>query len=614
MTILSLVLTVITAILSSVVFAVDAVVAEVAKSKIPALTSGDLTVGVGNAVWMVLGALIASWLGVILLSARACFCCGVRRVPSDPYLRYKPEFARSLPVQTLVTGVVFTLVAVLFVHIVFTGQYHWPLAPVNYALQLSGVVTLLVSLIATIHVIFSSAINESQHWPYMLSYIAVNVPPLDMLNVAPDPDSDTPSSEITWSPAERGTWLMMNASVSALAQITHIQFLTLLYPSRLEGRLIYCLLGPLAVLAAIMQLIPIQANTNLIDIANNIRNVCNATLSLLFTASLFIWGLLVNRSQAWRTDGGTAVFGASALSLAMVSTALNFLYVPKNEEYVWLPGLIWAVILWQSFLGWWWWVGAGNGQSTEDVVEQVFRRGDKFWKKRRKAKSKKDNIKTSSRRGTDPECSDEHVASVSGRSSLSDDSTSHSRTMSAGTSAEPPPVRRRARRTRSSGSATSMSTEESITTLPRFLPQTVHTWYNNLRQAHVTAARRQTVERVERIREIERGRMDSSGEVPSGWGLGSFGWKVGRSQVAQYEMESNPRRRRRSDEREQRGTGSEDDFNNTQYPPSSSAKSNKQNTTASPRYSHRAENGRPKSIWWWGPLNRWRLQDSTTYH
>ncbi|GAW04357.1 hypothetical protein LENED_006138 [Lentinula edodes] len=547
---------------------------------------------------------ILSWLSLVIADATNNTTAGV---PNDPYLQYKPEFARSLPVQTLVTGVVFTLVAVLFVHIVFTGQYHWPLAPVNYALQLSGVVTLLVSLIATIHVIFSSAIHESQHWPYMLSYIAVNVPPLDMLNVAPDPDSDTPSSEITWSPAERGTWLMMNASVSALAQITHIQFLTLLYPSRLEGRLIYCLL-------AIMQLIPIQANTNLINIANNIRNVCNATLSLLFTASLFIWGLLVNRSQAWRTDGGTAVFGASALSLAMVSTALNFLYVPKNEEYVWLPGLIWAVILWQSFLGWWWWVGAGNGQSTEDAVEQVFRRGDKFWKKRRKAKSKKDNIKSTSQRGTDPECSDEHVASVSGRSSLSDDSTSHSRTISAGASAESPPVRRRARRARSSGSATSMSTEESITTLPRFLPQTVHAWYNNLRQAHVTAARRQTVERVERIREIERGRMDSSGEVPSGWGLGSFGWKVGRSQVAQYEMESNPRRRRRSDEREQRGTGSEDDFNNIHYPPSSSAKLNKQNTTTSPRHSTRVEDSRPKSIWWWGPLNRWRLQDSTTYH
>lgn len=175
---------------------------------------------------------------------------------TDPYLPYKPEFARSLPVQTLVTGVVFTLVAVLFVHIVFTGQYHWPLAPVNYALQLSGVITLLVSLIATIRVIFASAMTESARWPYMLSYIAVNVPPLDSLNV---PSTGGGPAESTWSTASRGTWLLMNATVSTLVQvcavrfmdqhllisiqITHIQFLTLLYPSRLEGRLIYSLLG-----------------------------------------------------------------------------------------------------------------------------------------------------------------------------------------------------------------------------------------------------------------------------------------------------------------------------------------------------------------------------------
>ncbi|KAJ3994515.1 hypothetical protein F5050DRAFT_1575516 [Lentinula boryana] len=535
------------------------------------------------------------------------------RVPDDPYLQYKPEFARSLPVQTLVTGVVFTLVAVLFVHIVFTGQYHWPLAPVNYALQLSGVVSLLVSLIATIHVIFSSAITESQHWPYMLSYIAVNVPPLDMLNVAPDPDSDTPA-EITWSPVERGTWLMMNAAVSALAQITHIQFLTLLFPSRLEGRLIYCLLGPLAILAAIMQLIPIQANTNLISIANEIRNICNATLSLLFTASLFIWGLLVNRSQAWRTDGGTAVFGASALGLAMVSTALNFLYVPKNEEYVWLPGLIWAVILWQSFLGWWWWVGAGSGQSTEDVVEQMLKRGEKIAKKRRKAKSKKDHS-TRSRRGTGSECSGqehehEHAASASGRSSVSDDSTTRRRTFSAETSTETPSVRPRARRTHSNGSATSMSTEDSITTLPRFFPQTVHTWYNNLRQAHVTAARRQTVERVERIREIERGRTEGI-EPIRGWGLGSFGWRVGRSNAAaaEYAME---RMRRRSDDHEQHSE-SEDELKNIRSL-QSLGKSNKRRNTSIPTRGSHVEGSRRKSIWWWGPFNRWRLQDTTAYH
>lgn len=118
--------------------------------------------------------------------------------------------------QTLVTGVVFTLVAVLFVHIVFTGQYHWPLAPVNYALQLSGVITLLVSLIATIRVILASAMTESAQWPYMLSYIAVNVPPLDLLNVK----SNGPGpGESTWSTASRGTWLLMNATVSTLVQV-----------------------------------------------------------------------------------------------------------------------------------------------------------------------------------------------------------------------------------------------------------------------------------------------------------------------------------------------------------------------------------------------------------
>lgn len=254
--------------------------------------------------------------------------------PLDPYLQYRPPFSRSLPVQILLTGVILTLVAVLFIHLIFTAQYHWPLAPVNYVLQLSGVTTLLISLIATIHVVLSAAWAESEKWPYMLSYIAVNVPPVDL-----DLNTDL------WGVAERATWLVMNASTSGLIQITHIQFLTLLYPSRLEGRLIFTLLGPLAVVAAIMQLLPISGSTQANSIASAVRNVCNATLSLLFTISLFIWGFLVNRQQAWRTDGGTAAFGCAALSLALVSTALNFLYVHKEDEFVWLPGLMWAVVL-----------------------------------------------------------------------------------------------------------------------------------------------------------------------------------------------------------------------------------------------------------------------------
>lgn len=90
----------------------------------------------------------------------------------------------------------------------FTAQYHWPLAPVNYVLQLSGVTTLLISLIATIHVVLSQTLAQSELWPYMLNYIAVNVPPpLD------GEDADM------WSMAERATWLVMNASTSGLIQV-----------------------------------------------------------------------------------------------------------------------------------------------------------------------------------------------------------------------------------------------------------------------------------------------------------------------------------------------------------------------------------------------------------
>lgn len=132
------------------------------------------------------------------------------RFSDDPYVRFRPAFARSLPVQILLTGIILTLVAVLFMHLMFTAQYHWPLAPVNYVLQLSGVTTLLISLIATIHVVLSATLAQSESWPYMLNYIAVNVPP-------PLDHETTHSSE--WTTAERATWLVMNASTSGLIQV-----------------------------------------------------------------------------------------------------------------------------------------------------------------------------------------------------------------------------------------------------------------------------------------------------------------------------------------------------------------------------------------------------------
>ncbi|KAF7315072.1 hypothetical protein MIND_00021400 [Mycena indigotica] len=468
----------------------------------------------------------------------------------DPYLKYRPAFARSLPVQILLTGVVLTLVAVLLIHLIFTAQYHWPLAPVNYVLQLSGVSTLLISLVATLHVVLSATMNESQHWPYMLSYIAVNVPP-----------SDSDTERNGWSLAEKATWFVMNASTSGLIQITHIQFLTLLYPSRIEGRLIFALLGPLAIVAAIMQLIPIGNDSkNLTSYASAVRNVCNATLSLLFTAALFIWGLCIKRKDAWRTDGGTAAFGCGALALALVSTALNFLYVPREEEYMWLPGLMWAVVLWQSFLGWWWWVGAGSELFLdEEELARIARRAEKRAARKQEARQRRLETKARAKvvlRG---------VAGAFGggmRNRRPSDPDSNS----------PPPSPTHPPSTSSS----TISSTTSVSPLPAYFPSIMHQWYTSLRRAHVDAARQQAVERVERIRELK-----GTDGPRSGWRLGSFAWRTDR--------------RLPPDRRNMDDFDDDDVSEEIRQPPQ-------------PRGA-----GRPRSVWLWGPLGQWRLQDSTVY-
>ncbi|PPQ84262.1 hypothetical protein CVT26_011854, partial [Gymnopilus dilepis] len=441
--------------------------------------------------------------------------------PNDPYLAYRPPFARSLPVQIMLTGVVLTLVAVLFVHLLFTAQYHWPLAPVNYVLQLSGVTTLLISLIATIHVVLSAAFEESEKWPYMLSYIAVNVPPLDVT-------SNSNSNE--WSVAEKATWLVMNASTSGLIQITHIQFLTILYPSRLEGRLIFALLGPLAVVAAIMQLLPISGNPSVYTVANSIRNVCNATLSLLFTLALFIWGLLVNRKQAWRSEGGTPVFGCAALALAVISTALNFLYVHKQEEFVWLPSLMWAVVLWQSFLAWWWWVGAGAGAggasaalafaSETERLEEKLRMEEKKERRRREKMMKKEEKKRRKAMKKQGEATPTNAPQDSPSSPSSPRPSLHRRTSHPSASETSPTS---ASATGESTTSTSHSlSNTSLGTIPRLLPALLYRWYTSLRRAHNAAAQLQAAEHVERMRVLGREGVVVEGvPVGVGGGIGS---------------------------------------------------------------------------------------------
>jgi hypothetical protein len=104
--------------------------------------------------------------------------------------------------QFLFTGVILALSTVLLIHLVFTAPYHWPLAKLNYVLQLSGVASLLLSLGITLSVILGSVLDTSREWPYMLNYVAVNIP-LD-----------------NWSDLDNGWWYALDAVTSGLAHVS----------------------------------------------------------------------------------------------------------------------------------------------------------------------------------------------------------------------------------------------------------------------------------------------------------------------------------------------------------------------------------------------------------
>jgi len=80
LSILALVLAIITALVSSVVFAVDLALVIVAKNEVSQLEDLQFAIQWGNAPWMGLAAVILTWLAVVALSARACYCFGVRRL------------------------------------------------------------------------------------------------------------------------------------------------------------------------------------------------------------------------------------------------------------------------------------------------------------------------------------------------------------------------------------------------------------------------------------------------------------------------------------------------------------------------------------------------------
>ncbi|XP_006461301.1 hypothetical protein AGABI2DRAFT_192828 [Agaricus bisporus var. bisporus H97] len=77
--ILTLFLAIITGLVTAVVFGIDLSLGFVVRDGLAINPDFKFIVQFGDGVWMMLGALILTWLAVIFLSARACYCCGVRR-------------------------------------------------------------------------------------------------------------------------------------------------------------------------------------------------------------------------------------------------------------------------------------------------------------------------------------------------------------------------------------------------------------------------------------------------------------------------------------------------------------------------------------------------------
>jgi len=77
--IVSLVLSVPTAIVSTVVLVADLALVMVAKHKLKERPAIHVSIDFGNGVWLALVSTIFTWIAMVLLAARLCHCCRFRR-------------------------------------------------------------------------------------------------------------------------------------------------------------------------------------------------------------------------------------------------------------------------------------------------------------------------------------------------------------------------------------------------------------------------------------------------------------------------------------------------------------------------------------------------------
>ena len=387
-----------------------------------------------------------------------------------------------------------------------------------------------------------------------------------------------------------------------------------MYPSRIEGQFIFVLLGPLAVIAAMTQFAPLDPSLRFVSNAYAVRNVCNATLSILFAIFLAIWGFIVNRKHAWRTDGGTAIFGAGAILLSLASTAITIAYIPARDQFEWIPGLTGAIVLWQTFLGWWWWVGAGMGMGE---VDEWLQRAEKRRKRRMvrdaRRKDRKDRLRgawNTITGGVRPAS-----ASSTGMEHPPSDMMVVARRNVGNSDSDTLPLSSHSDEASTTGKRADVGNSQRLWYRPFSLVQSA---YNYVHNAHVSAARRRAIERAEHIREAF-GVDSSPADVPakSGWVLGSFGVRERQAAEATFEMEGIERLVDPS----QSAVGTGEPGMEEQEPGEDEARQDARPRGREREHPQRqpeanqisAETNSSSSMWWWGPLKRWRLQDTTEY-
>ena len=85
--------------------------------------------------------------------------------------------------------------------IAVTTQYHYPLAPLNYSLQLSSIVVVFLSVVVKTWYVLHHSAQSADVWPYDLDYVAVSVPP--------------PS----WTIAQDAAWFLLQALNNGLSNV-----------------------------------------------------------------------------------------------------------------------------------------------------------------------------------------------------------------------------------------------------------------------------------------------------------------------------------------------------------------------------------------------------------